>query len=307
MREISLKSPEAIRAGAEEAFWRYHRLDFRLPSCFEKYLEEKDQEENSTPYQVILRQPDHGQIRKRLSLITPDECWYTCCKDVAIYLNPPCTDKFRYGLRFFDTVYYHFFPHRDMALDITKCHFFSQIIDVKPHHGGGTLSEIIRFHNDLCKTVEHRVPDMKESDPRLPDNFGLFSTFRNVLLIIEKDLKSKTPEVLVVCKDPDIAKRLNFDDGDIERDLNAGSAGKSDPEAEASLVAWPFRFRVGLVRFMDAIFALDEKRHTGVEPDSLFWRRNILDINDFTYVLHEEWERNLSKSRADENRSDVGV
>lgn len=291
MKEISLTSPEAKRAGAEETFCHYHEIDFGTPLRVSVKKEEStdgNMSSTSSYYSLSVRQRDYRQERKTLDTLSPDECRYSCNKDVAIYLNPPTSNKIRNGRSFFDSVYRHFFPHRDMALDISGYHFFGQLIDFKPLDGGGTLSEVIDFHQALCAKIEKEAPQLKQTEPDLPDGFGLSPTFANVFLVVDGDVKSKEPEVLVVCNDAELAKRLKFADEEIERDANAGSAGKMDRDADAARAAWPFRYRVGLIRSMHALFSLDEKRRVGVQPDSLFWKCQITDEleegKDFRYV-----------------------
>lgn len=156
-----------------------------------------------------------------------------------------------------------------MSLDIEGGYFFAQTIDFKAIGGGGTLSEITRFHEALCQKVESEIPHLKQTDSHLPDGFGLLPTFKTVFLVIDndKDVKSEEPNVLVVCNNEETAKTLGLQEEEREHDLDAGSAGKHDTDASK---AWPLRYRMGLIRFMDAIFATDEKRRVGVEPDSLF-------------------------------------
>jgi hypothetical protein len=285
MREVSLKSPEAQRAGAEENLWRSHGMNFGTPLRVNANIDEHNK---CSSYSVSVRQPDYRQARKTLENISPDECLYSCNKDVAIYLNPPATNKFRNGRSFFDTVYYYFFPHRDLALDISGSHFFSQLIDFKPHDGGGTLSDVINFHETLCKKVEAEIPKLNQTDTQPTNKFGLSPTFSTVFLIVDGDVNTKEPDVLVVCKDAGLAQRLNFTDEDIERNPSAGSMGKTDPNTDSASLTWPFRYRVGLIQFMNALFALDEKRRIGVQPDSLFWKCQISEEmsqgTDFQYV-----------------------
>lgn len=249
-------------------------------------FEPMDPSGDPSSYEVGVRRPDYRYSFKALSTLSPDECRYSCCKDVAIYLNPPPADDLRNGSEFFDSMYRHFFPHRDMAFDLDGDHFFAQIIDFKADRGGGTLSEVSRFHEALCQKVESEIPHLKQKDPRLPDGFGLSPTFKTVFLVIDnkKDVKSAEPDVLVVCKDGETAKWLNLREEDKEHDPAAGSAGIPDMDPSR---AWPLKYRMGLIRFINAMFVTDEKRRVGVEPDSLFWKSQILKEEHYHYYLEE--------------------
>lgn len=280
LKEVALNSPEAKRAEAEESYWRIHRIDFGRPL---RVFEPTDPSADLLSYKVSARKPDYSSSWSTLGTLSPEECRYSCCKDVAIYLNPPPTDKSRSARHLFKTVYRRFFPHRNMAFDLEGGHFFAQIIDFKAVRGGGTLSEVTRFHEALCHKVESELPHLKQNDPRLPEGFGLSSIFKTVFSVIDndEDVKSAEPNILVVCKDEETAKRLGLQDEEREHDPSAGSAGKSDEDASR---AWPLRYRISLIRLMDSIFAIDENRRIGVEPDSLSWKSQILDEEHYKFV-----------------------
>ena len=177
------------------------------------------------------------------------------------------------GLNFFHTIYRHFFPHRDINLDLEQSHFFNTFIDII---GGALLSDVTRFHEALCRKVESLVPASKAQNPRFPEHFKLTDVYTRVFIVA--DTSSANASVLLVCRDDETAQWLNLNDEQREHDPNVGSAGRTEQYPSA---AWPLRYRMGLIQAMEAIFSIDERRRIGVVPDNPFYKCDILGEDSY--------------------------
>ncbi|KAL2007518.1 hypothetical protein VTN00DRAFT_8956 [Thermoascus crustaceus] len=114
-------------------------------------------------------------------------------------------------------VYRRFFLQRNTAFNLEGGHFSLKLSTsglFEAVRGGRTLSEVTRFHEALCHKVESKLPHLKQNDPRLPEGFGPSSIFKTVFSVIDndEDVKSAEPNILVVCKDEETAKRLGLQD-----------------------------------------------------------------------------------------------
>lgn len=267
---INYPSDDYKRLVDEELYHRDNRIEFQFPF--------RVQEIPSDPSAVLssrvrVRQDNYRQRHCNLDELEPDHCRFFCLKDVAIYMNAAPPPGIHNGLNFYHTIYQHFFPHRDINLDLERTHFFNTFIDII---GGAMLSDVTRFHEALCRKVEGLVPASKAQNPRFPECFKLAETYTRVFIVA--DTPSAHATVLLVCPDEETARWLNLNDEQREHDPNAGSAGRTEQHPSA---AWPLRYRMGLVQAMEAVFSIDEQRRTGVVADSTFYKCDILGEDSY--------------------------
>jgi hypothetical protein len=261
MRQVSFQSREYKRACAEESYYRARRMDFIKPWI----VEELDE---FFGYQISVRQIDGRYTKRKLSDLSTIDCQNLCGKDVPLYLIPE-DKRIPSASQLFDIIYRHFFPHRDLALDISHNHFFAQPLALRIEKSADLPTTLAALHETLCAKV---IEETAGLDVRLS------STFKSIILIAE-ELQAPQPSVLVVCKDIETAEKLHLFEL-LESNTVDMLTGSHDDTSKD----WSICFRVGLIQAMDRIFALDIQREQGTEPNSIFWQREILDQDDFEWV-----------------------
>lgn len=267
---INYPSEDYERLVDEELYYRDNKIEFQFPFRVQEIPPDPSTVLSS---RVRVRQSNYRQRHCSLDELEPDHCRFFCLKDVAIYMNAAPPPEIHNGLNFFYAIYRHFFPHRDINLDLEQTHFFNTFIDII---SGAMLSDVARFHEALCQKVESLVPESKAQNSRFPECFKLAETYTRVFIVA--DTPSANASVLLVCRDEETAQWLNLKDEQREHDPNAGSAGRTEEHPSA---AWPLRYRMGLIQAMEAIFSIDEERRIGVVPDSPFYKCDILGEDSY--------------------------
>lgn len=148
-------NPSFLRGYAEETHYESLRRHFLRPLCIGPV--------SPTDATRLLEFLDifHKPRARRLDQLVPDDCRPFCWKDCAIYAPAGLPWKDHFVL--LDAVYREWFPHRAGDKDISDGSFFTKFMRFKQGAGGGTIQEILRFHQALCEKLSALELGMPET------------------------------------------------------------------------------------------------------------------------------------------------